>query len=177
MRAIPWLIGSPWGFAEETAIHALRLMGSGLFDEYPKLKIVIGHLGERIPYDLWRLDHRLANVPGRPAKRTMGDYFRQNFYVTTSGHFSTPSLIQAILTVGADRLLFAVDYPFEDHAQGVSWFDAPTLPSPTAARSAATTPWRCLIWAEPASSKPILTFCSSDRCCDPPTGLLASADC
>ena len=120
----PYLVGSPWGFAEETAIHALKLMGSGLFDECPALKIVLGHLGERIPYDLWRLDHRLRHVPGRPAKRTMGDYFRQNFYLTTSGHFSTPSLIQAILTVGADRLLFAVDYPFEDHAQGAAWFDS-----------------------------------------------------
>lgn len=120
----PYLVGSPWGFAEETAIHALKLMGSGLFDQYPALKIVLGHLGERIPYDLWRLDHRLRQVPGRPAKRPMGDYFRENFYLTTSGHFSTPSLIQAILTVGADRLLFAVDYPFEDHAQAVAWFDS-----------------------------------------------------
>jgi gamma-resorcylate decarboxylase len=120
----PYLVGSPWGFAEETAIHALKLMGSGLFDEYPALKIVLGHLGERIPYDLWRLDHRLRQVPGRPAKRAMGDYFRQNFYLTTSGHFCTPSLIQAILTVGADHLLFAVDYPFEDHAQAAAWFDS-----------------------------------------------------
>jgi len=120
----PWLIGSPWGFAEETAIHALRLMGCGLFDDHPKLQIVIGHLGERIPYDLWRLDHRLTKVPGRPAKRAMSEYFRQNFHITTSGNFSTPSLIQAILTVGSDRLLFAVDYPFEDHAQGCAWFDA-----------------------------------------------------
>jgi gamma-resorcylate decarboxylase len=119
----PWLIASPWGFAEETAMHALRLMGSGLFDDYPKLKIVIGHLGERIPYDLWRLDHRLNKVPGRPSKRRMSDYFRENFYVTTSGNFCTQSLIQAILTLGADRLLFAVDYPFEDHAQGAAWFD------------------------------------------------------
>jgi gamma-resorcylate decarboxylase len=119
----PYLVGSPWGFADETAIHALRLIGSGLFDEYPKLQIVLGHLGERIPYDLWRLDHRLAKVPGRPAKRAMGDYFRQNFYVTTSGHFCTQSLIHAILTLGADRVLFAVDYPFEDHAQAASWFD------------------------------------------------------
>ena len=119
----PYLVGSPWGFADETAIHALRLIGSGLFDEYPKLQIVLGHLGERIPYDLWRLDHRLAKVPDRPAKRAMGDYFRQNFYVTTSGHFCTQSLIHAILTLGADRVLFAVDYPFEDHAQATSWFD------------------------------------------------------
>jgi predicted TIM-barrel fold metal-dependent hydrolase len=120
----PWLIASAWGFAEETAIHALRLMGSGLFDEFAKLQIVIGHLGERIPYDLWRLDHRLAKVPNRPAKKTVRDYLRQNFHVTTSGHFSTPSLIHAILMLGADRVLFAVDYPFEDHAQAASWFDA-----------------------------------------------------
>jgi gamma-resorcylate decarboxylase len=119
----PWLVGSPWGFADETAIHALRLMGCGLFDEFPKLQIVLGHLGERIPYDLWRLDHRLRNVPDRPAKRTMAEYFRNNFHISTSGHFSTPSLLQAILTVGADRVLFAVDYPFEDHAQACTWFD------------------------------------------------------
>jgi gamma-resorcylate decarboxylase len=120
----PWLVGSPWGFADETAIHALRLMGSGLFDECPKLQIVLGHLGERIPYDLWRLDHRLTKVPNRPTKRTMGEYFRNNFYVSTSGHFCTQSLIHAILTVGADRVLFAVDYPFEDHAQAATWFDS-----------------------------------------------------
>jgi 2,3-dihydroxybenzoate decarboxylase len=120
----PWLVGSPWGFADETAIHALRLMGCGLFDEHPKLQIVLGHLGERIPYDLWRLDHRLRNVPNRPVKRTMADYFRNNFHITTSGHFCTPSLLQAILTVGADRVLFAVDYPFEDHSQACTWFDA-----------------------------------------------------
>jgi predicted TIM-barrel fold metal-dependent hydrolase len=120
----PWLVGSPWGFADETAIHALRLMGSGLFDEFPKLQIVLGHLGERIPYDIWRLDHRLSKVPNRPAKRTMGEYFRNNFHVTTSGHFCTPSLLAAMLTVGADRVLFAVDYPFEDHVQGCAWFDA-----------------------------------------------------
>ena len=120
----PWLVGSPWGFADETALHALRLMGSGLFDEFPKLQIVLGHLGERIPYDLWRLDHRLNKVPNRPAKRPMGEYFRNNFHISTSGHFCTPSLINAILTVGADRVLFAVDYPFEDHMEGCAWFDS-----------------------------------------------------
>ncbi|HUI15471.1 MAG TPA: amidohydrolase family protein [Xanthobacteraceae bacterium] len=120
----PWLVGSPWDFAEETAIHSLRLMGCGLFDEHPELKIVIGHLGERIPFDLWRLDHRLTMLPGRPAKRPMADYFRNNFYITTSGNFCTQSLIHTILTIGADRVLFAVDYPFEDHAEAAAWFDA-----------------------------------------------------
>jgi 2,3-dihydroxybenzoate decarboxylase len=126
----PWLIGSPWGFAEETAIHALRLMGSGLFDQYPRLQIVLGHLGERIPFDLWRLDHRLKQVPGRPARRSMGEYFRENFHVSTSGHFCTQSLIHAIMTLGADRILFAVDYPFEDHMQGANWFDAADIAEP-----------------------------------------------
>jgi gamma-resorcylate decarboxylase len=119
----PWLIGAPWAFAEETALHALRLIGCGLFDKYPKLQIVLGHLGERIPYDLWRLDHRLTKVPHIPAKRTMTDYFRTNVHVTTSGHFSTPSLIHAMQSIGTDRVLFAVDYPFEDHEQGAPWFD------------------------------------------------------
>jgi predicted TIM-barrel fold metal-dependent hydrolase len=126
----PWLIGSPWDFAEQTAIHALRLMGCGLFDDYPKLQIVLGHLGERIPYDLWRIDHRLAKLPGRPAKKTMREYFCKNFYVTTSGNFCTQSLIHAMLTLSADRVLFAIDYPFEDHAQGAAWFDAVEIGEP-----------------------------------------------
>jgi len=120
----PWLVGSPWGFAEETALHALRLMGSGLFDRHPGLQIVLGHLGERIPYDLWRLDHRLRQVPNRPARRTMTEYFLANFWVSTSGHFCTQSLVHAMLTLGADRILFAVDYPFEDNDQAARWFDA-----------------------------------------------------
>jgi 2,3-dihydroxybenzoate decarboxylase len=119
----PWLVGSPWGFAEETALHALRLMGSGLFDRHPGLKIVLGHLGERIPYDLWRLDHRLAQVPRRPVRRTMTEYFLTNFWISTSGHFCTQSLIHAMMTVGADRILFAVDYPFEDNDEAAAWFD------------------------------------------------------
>src|SRR5262249_23123010 len=104
-------------------LHALRLMGSGLFDRHPRLQIVLGHLGERIPYDLWRLDHRLTMVPNVPAKRTMTEYFRANFHVTTSGHFSTVSLTHAMQSVGVDRLLFAVDYPFEEHERGAPWFD------------------------------------------------------
>jgi len=120
----PWLIGSPWGFAEETALHALRLLGSGLFDRHPKLQLVLGHLGERIPFDLWRLDHRLKQVPNRPAKRSMTEYFRNNVHISTSGHFCTQSLIHTMLTIGADRILFAVDYPFEDNMQGAAWFDS-----------------------------------------------------
>ena len=69
-------------------------------------------------------------MPERPAKRTMGEYFRNNFHITTSGHFCTQSLIHAILTVGADRVLLAVDYPFEDHAQACAWFDSAEIAEP-----------------------------------------------
>jgi len=119
----PWLIGSPWSFAADTAVHAVRLMCSGLFDRFPTIQIILGHLGERIPYDLWRLDHRLRFVPNLPAKRAMQEYFRANFYLTTSGNFCTPSLQHAMRTAGAERVLFSVDYPFERNEQAAAWFD------------------------------------------------------
>ncbi len=120
----PWLVGSAWSFAEETALHALKLMGCGLFDKYPRLQLVLGHLGERIPYDVWRLDHRLQYRHDYPAKQKMGYYLRNNVHVTTSGHFRTQTLINAMLEMGSDRVMFAVDYPYEEHARGTSWFDA-----------------------------------------------------
>ena len=121
-----WLMGPKWGFAAETAVHALRLMGSGLFDKYPKLKIILGHLGEGIPYQLWRIDHHngWAKLPhGYPAKKNIADYFRANFHLTTSGNFSTSSLVQAMAEVGADRIMFSVDYPFEGVDEGADWID------------------------------------------------------
>jgi 2,3-dihydroxybenzoate decarboxylase len=119
-----WLVGSAWSFAEETALHALRLMGSGLFDRHPKLQLILGHLGERIPYDIWRLDHRLQFRHDYPAKQKMGYYLRNNVHVTTSGHFRTQTLLNAMLEMGADRVMFAVDYPYEQHEPGATWFDA-----------------------------------------------------
>ena len=88
----PWLMGAAWAFGNETAVHALRLMGSGLFDEHPRLAIVLGHLGEGLPYGLWRIDNCNAGAEktdGKKARRKITDYVRENFYVTTSGNFST----------------------------------------------------------------------------------------
>ncbi|HKW12561.1 MAG TPA: amidohydrolase family protein [Gemmatimonadaceae bacterium] len=121
----PWLTGSIWGFGAETAIHSLRLMGSGLFDDYPRLKIIIGHLGEGLPCSIWRIDNRITRTFGaRPkAKLPMSDYLRRNFYITTSGNFRTPTLIEVMMEVGADRILYSVDFPFEDTAIAADWFD------------------------------------------------------
>jgi predicted TIM-barrel fold metal-dependent hydrolase len=120
----PWLAGSPWGFAVETSIHALRLMGSGLFDEYPKLQIILGHLGEGLPFGIWRVDHRISRGTLKPkAKLAMPYYLRENFHITTSGNFRTQALIDVILEVSADRVLYSVDYPFEDVVEAKDWFD------------------------------------------------------
>ena len=121
-----WLLGPTWAFAQETAVHALRLMGSGLFDEYPTLQIILGHMGEGIPYMLWRIDNRNAwvKVPkSYPAKRQMADYFHENFHITTSGNFRTQTLIDAILELGSDRIMFSTDWPFENIDHAADWFD------------------------------------------------------
>lgn len=123
----PWLVTSPWGWGAETAVHALRLMGSGLFDEYPKLRVILGHLGEGVPFGIWRVDHRvskLATGSARPrTKQPMSYYLRENFYITTSGNFRTQALTDVITEVGADRVLYSVDYPFEDMSEAAEWFD------------------------------------------------------
>jgi predicted TIM-barrel fold metal-dependent hydrolase len=120
----PWFRGSAWAFGAETSLHALRLMASGLFDRHPKVNVILGHLGEGLPYMIWRVDHRVARTPrGIPAKKKMADYLRENFFHTTSGNFRTQSMIDAMLEVGSDRILFSVDYPFEDVDEASEWFD------------------------------------------------------
>jgi 2,3-dihydroxybenzoate decarboxylase len=126
----PWLLGPTWAFGQETAVHALRLIGSGLFDAYPKLQIVLGHMGEGLPYSMWRIDHRNAWVKAphkHKARRKIRDYFNENFYLTTSGNFRTQTLIDAILEISADRILFSVDWPFENVDHAADWFDAASI--------------------------------------------------
>jgi gamma-resorcylate decarboxylase len=128
-----WLLGPTWAFGQETAVHALRLMGSGLFDRYPRLKIILGHMGEGLPFSMWRVDHRNAWVkapPRYPAKRRIADYFQANFYLTTSGNFRTQSLIDALLEIGSDRILFSTDWPFENIDHAADWFDSAAISEP-----------------------------------------------
>lgn len=123
----PWLLGPIWAFGHETAVHALRLMASGLFDAHPRLQIVLGHMGENLPFAMWRVDNANAWIENRhswPAKKRLSDYFRENFYITTSGNFHTPALINAMLTIGADRVMFSTDWPFENIDHAADWFDA-----------------------------------------------------
>jgi len=99
----PWLLGSAWAFNVETSTHALRLMGSGLFDQYPGLTVILGHLGEGLPGMIWRVDHRIRTAPrGLPAKMPFAHYLSNNFYITTSGNFRTQTLIDTMLEVGSE---------------------------------------------------------------------------
>jgi predicted TIM-barrel fold metal-dependent hydrolase len=124
----PWFLGPSWSFGVETSIHALRLMASGLFDKHPRLNIILGHLGEGLPYSIWRVDHRIKKSPqGIPAKKPLGEYFRANFHITTAGNFRTQTLIDALLEVGGDHLLFSTDYPFEEISDAADWFDVTSI--------------------------------------------------
>jgi 5-carboxyvanillate decarboxylase len=116
-----------WGFAVETATHALRLIMSGVFDCYPKLKIVLGHLGEGLPFWLQRIDNRyslqvkLGAIKKLP--RLPSEYFLDHFFITTSGMMSGPALRLCIEIVGEDKIMFAADYPYESVEDGVKFLD------------------------------------------------------
>jgi 2,3-dihydroxybenzoate decarboxylase len=119
-----WLYSQAWDFGSETAIQALRLIGSGLFDEFPRLQVVLGHLGERIPFDMWRIDNLMEKTPvSYPAKKRVSEYMRQNFHLTTSGQFHDAPFQCALAEMGAARLMFSVDYPYEEMAPAAAWFD------------------------------------------------------
>lgn len=121
------LLGSAWGFGQETATHALRLILSGLFDRHPNVNIILGHCGEGLPFTLPRVEHRLRHQRREthgPHKLPPTAYLRQNFYLTTSGVFRTSTLLTTLLEVGVDRVLFSVDYPYESTDEIAPWFDS-----------------------------------------------------
>jgi 2,3-dihydroxybenzoate decarboxylase len=114
--------GPEWGFMIDASCHFMRLLTAGIFDRFPKLTIILGHLGESIPYNLDRINNRLAAyAKAAKLKKEPADYVRQNMVVTTSGNFSTPSLMCALGTIGLDNILFSVDWPNESHKVAVDF--------------------------------------------------------
>ena len=114
--------GPEWGFMIDASSHFMRLVTSGTFDQFPKLRIILGHLGESIPYNLHRIGNRLAAyAKAKPLKKPVEDYFRENMAVTTSGNFSVPSLMCAINTIGIDNVMFSVDWPNESNKVAVDF--------------------------------------------------------
>lgn len=119
-----------WGFQAETGLHALRLIVSGLFDQFPKLKIVLGHLGEGLPFWLYRIDFMHAGIVrsgrsegAKPLKRKPSDYLRENFYYTTSGMPWEPAVTLVQQQMGHDRVMYAMDYPYQYVPEEVTAMD------------------------------------------------------
>ena len=108
---------SAWGWHAEVGIHALRLILAGVFDRLPTLNIIIGHMGEMLPFMLARIQNTLTPV-ARQLQRPVPEYLLHNFFITTSGFFTDPPLLLALDVMGVDRLLFAVDYPYSTNEQG-----------------------------------------------------------
>jgi hypothetical protein len=116
------LAASAWGWHIETAIHVLRLILSGAFDKYPNLQLLIGHLGEALPFMLPRIEN---NLPKEVTKleRPIGSYMRENIYYTVSGFNFIPAFLDLLLEVGADRIMFSADYPYGSMTQARSFLD------------------------------------------------------
>ncbi|WP_257674906.1 amidohydrolase family protein [Clostridium felsineum] len=118
------LSGSAWGFGAETALHTIRLLCSGLFDELPSTKLIIGHLGENLTQGLTRMQRRFDDqVPCGNHKKPVTEYFENNVWVTTSGHFDTHALLNAILTCDSKKIMFSADTPYESLDEAAIWFD------------------------------------------------------
>jgi len=114
--AYPEIMGPALGFTVEAATQAVRLVLSGMFEKYPKLKIILGHLGEGIPFLLWRMNQSFSR-PGNQGV-SFAETFRKHFYLTTSGNFSDTALACSVAEVGVDRILFSVDWPFISNELG-----------------------------------------------------------
>lgn len=115
-----------WGWHAEQGLHTIRLIAAGIFERFPKLQIIIGHMGEMIPFFLARIDGAVTPF-GQNLKRSVADYFHSNVSITTSGIFTAPPLYLSLAVVGADRILFSVDYPFSSNEQGRAFLDKLSL--------------------------------------------------
>jgi predicted TIM-barrel fold metal-dependent hydrolase len=124
-KTFPMVVRPAWGYTVETATAAIRMVLSGVFDAHPRLKIILGHLGETLPFLVWRIDQALS----RPGQKSLSfrDVFCGNFHITTSGNFSNPALLCCIMEMGVDRILFAVDWPFVENTAATQWMAAAPL--------------------------------------------------
>jgi predicted TIM-barrel fold metal-dependent hydrolase len=124
-ETFPMVVRPAWGYTVETATAAIRMVLSGVFDAHPRLKIILGHLGETLPFLVWRIDQALS----RPGQKSLSfrDVFCGNFHITTSGNFSNPALLCCIMEMGVDRILFAVDWPFVENTAATQWMAAAPL--------------------------------------------------
>ncbi|MEE8334242.1 MAG: amidohydrolase family protein [Alphaproteobacteria bacterium] len=126
LEEFPTFASAGWGYTVETATQGIRMVLSGMFDAYPDLQIILGHLGESLPFSLWRIDQALSRKENTGAS-SFRDTFSSHFHITTSGNFSNPALLCCVMEMGVDRIMFSVDYPFVENRPGVDWMDTVPL--------------------------------------------------
>ena len=115
----PMLIRAAWGYSMETATAGIRLILSGVLDAYPGTKIILGHMGEGLPFYLWRINQALARE--KFVKKSFREYFSEHFWITTSGFFSNAALQCSMTELGIDRIMYSIDYPFVENELGAAW--------------------------------------------------------
>jgi 2,3-dihydroxybenzoate decarboxylase len=131
----PELLSAAWAYGVETSTHALRLITSGLFDRYPGINVILGHLGETLPFGIWRVEHIIKRRGMcKDLKKNIMSYLSDNFFITTSGVFRTQALLNTMLEVSSDRILFSTDYPYESAEEAATWFDSCTISEPDRAK-------------------------------------------
>ena len=118
------LVKCTWEWNFVTATHFLRLVYAGVFDRFPKLKIILGHMGEMLPFELWRLDSRTALLEySRPLKLAPSEYLKRNLYITTSGQCDDAPLTCSLMALGDDHVLYSTDHPYESMDIASNWID------------------------------------------------------
>jgi 2,3-dihydroxybenzoate decarboxylase len=128
LKGYPEFLGAMWGWQTETSSHVMRIIFGGLFDRFPKTTLILGHMGEGLPYWLWRLDSRFVIMyHTKPIKKLPSEYIRDNIVITTTGVNFYPSLLCSILALGSDRIMFSVDYPYESTKEAVEFIDSAPL--------------------------------------------------
>ena len=122
------LAGPGYGWHQEVALQCLRMIVTGVFDRFPDLQIVVGHMGEGLPFYYWRLGGDLARATKDRLRKPVQQYLHDNFWITTSAFFRDELLALALSVMGEDRIIFAVDYPFADNRAGADWLRSADIP-------------------------------------------------
>lgn len=125
------LAGPGYGWHQEVALQSLRMIARGVFDKFPKLQVIVGHMGEGLPFYYWRFAGDLTKATKKTLAKPFQQYLHDNFWLTTSAFFQDELLTLALATLGEDRIMFATDYPFVDAKAGTDWFRAVDLPLAT----------------------------------------------
>ncbi len=126
----PVMQGAVWGWSVDNSSHFLRLLFSGLFDRFPELTVILGHMGETLPFYAWRIDSRyalLTHLARHRLQKKPSDYFRSNLVITTTGVCQDSALQCALAELGEDRVLFSVDYPYEETRAAAAWIERAPL--------------------------------------------------